>query len=90
MGMFDDIKYEAPCPLCNDPITGWQSKDGPQVLAKYTPKELADEVPVDERGRKTFKFYTSCDNCDAWIENWVTQTIADGASVGIEVIDEGN
>lgn len=84
MGMFDDIKYEANCPMCGDPITGRQTKDGPQVLATYTPEELHDDVTDDERGRRMFTFYTSCDTCDAWVEISVTTKWTNGPTVEVE------
>ncbi len=68
MGMFDDIKYEAPCPICGAPITGWQSKDGPCVLDRMTPAELASVSGSGERREKSALFYTSCDTCDAWVD----------------------
>lgn len=72
MGMFDDIKYEAPCPSCGAKLTVWQSKDGPCVLDVLTPTELANvSVDVGRHGRKT-RFYTSCDGCDAWVEIEIT------------------
>lgn len=68
MGMFDDIKYEAPCPVCGDPLTGWQSKDGPCVLDCLTPAELANVSVSGTRRGKSALFYTSCDKCDAWVD----------------------
>lgn len=63
MGMFDDIKYEAPCPMCGARLAGWQSKDGGCSLAVLTPAELkADAGP----GR--IQFYTSCHRCGTWVD----------------------
>lgn len=67
MGMFDDIKYEAPCPICGEPITGWQSKDGPCVLDRMTPAELAAVADSGWREQSAL-FYTSCDKCNTWVD----------------------
>jgi hypothetical protein len=53
MGMFDTIKFEAPCWRCGANLPNWQSKDGPCALLILEPKD------VDT-------FYDSCDICGAW------------------------
>lgn len=72
MGMFDDVKYEAPCPVCGDPLTGWQSKDGPCVLDRLTPVELANVSGDVGRHGRNARFYTSCAKCDAWVDITIT------------------
>lgn len=71
MGMFDDITYEAPCPICQAPVTGWQSKQGPCVLNQYTPREfvtaVGKELPIAPRRSSPVHFYTSCKECDTWV-----------------------
>ena len=55
MGMFDWVKYdEGKCPKCGEALSGWQSKDGPCVLAELEPWQVDN-------------FYTSCDNCGQWV-----------------------
>lgn len=55
MGMFDYVKYEAPCWKCGTSLTEFQSKDHNCVLQR---------VSV----RKVRRFYTSCPSCKAWNE----------------------
>ena len=57
MGMFDWITHvpETDCPNCGEPLSGWQSKDGKCQL-KSIPYWHVDV------------FYTSCDNCNEWVE----------------------
>lgn len=55
MGMFDYVKYEAPCPNCGKVIDEWQSKDYHCTLGSIEPWR------VDQ-------FYTSCPACGVWIE----------------------
>jgi hypothetical protein len=51
MGMFDYVKYpETPCKNCGEPLTEFQSKDGPC--------ELLTLLPADVN-----KFYEFCNNC---------------------------
>lgn len=74
MGMFDDITYTAPCPICGTPLTNWQSKSGGCVLQKITPAELWDSAadpyyddnPV--RDQYGVDFYKNCENCATWVE----------------------
>ena len=54
MGMFDNIKYEAPCPKCGNILDDWQSKDGPCVLDKLEPWQVQH-------------FYTLCKKCGSWV-----------------------
>lgn len=63
MGMFDDIKYEAPCPICGKALTGWQSKDGDCTLSKLTPAELVAEAREFKAPDSSVDFYTSCNQC---------------------------
>ena len=55
MGMFDHVKYEAPCAKCGVILTDWQSKDGPCLLQTLDPHQVRN-------------FYTSCDACKQWNE----------------------
>jgi len=55
MGMFDWIKYEMSCPKCRAKVKGFQSKDGPCILAELEYWEVDN-------------FYSSCKGCGAWIE----------------------
>ena len=55
MGMFDYVDFECVCPRCRGKITGFQTKDGDCSMATVHPSTLTN-------------FYTSCDNCGAWIE----------------------
>lgn len=55
MGMFDYVDFETTCPNCGKPLTGFQSKDLSCVLETVKPENV------------NF-FYTSCDNCDTWVE----------------------
>ena len=54
MGMFDYIKFEAPCPKCGNIMDDFQSKDGPCNLETLEPWQ------VDH-------FYASCNKCKAWV-----------------------
>ena len=55
MSVFDWVKFKTKCPNCKKLVTGFQSKDG------YCLLESIDF-------RKVNNFYTSCDNCNTWIE----------------------
>lgn len=70
MGMFDDITYEAPCPICGLPLTGWQSKDAECCLSKLTPSELwqQSEAPQMAEPYSRVTFYTSCRKCGTWVD----------------------
>lgn len=62
MGMFDYVKYEAPCPKCGTKITNWQTKDSDCSLTTVEPWQ------VD-------KFYAPCPHCHAWIDAKVTAEV---------------
>lgn len=64
MGMFDDITYTAPCPLCGTALTAWQSKDARCTLEKLAPQELWNQ----KRNDGEIKFYDNCENCGTWVE----------------------
>ncbi|EDY82979.1 hypothetical protein VDG1235_2602 [Verrucomicrobiia bacterium DG1235] len=57
MGMYDEISVppETKCVKCGEPITGFQSKDGPCEL------KVLDYSEVDN-------FYTDCEACGHWNE----------------------
>ena len=55
MGMFDDVKYEAPCAKCGTVMTEWQSKDGPCIGTTLDPHQVRN-------------FYAICRNCQQWNE----------------------
>ena len=54
MGMFDYIKYEAPCPRCGAMLDDWQSKSGACLMDTLEPWEVTN-------------FYTLC-TCGARVE----------------------
>lgn len=56
MGMFDNVEVpeKVLCPNCQEPVAGWQSKDGDCLL------EMLSVDKVDH-------FYTSCP-CGTWIQ----------------------
>ena len=54
MGMFDYIKYEAPCPKCGEMLDDWQSKDSECLLDTLEPWQVSH-------------FYQSCPKCKSWI-----------------------
>lgn len=64
MGMFDDITYEASCPICSRPLRGWQSKSGGCGLQDLTPSELWQQRSDDDRAR----FYTACEDCGTRVD----------------------
>ena len=55
MGMFDDVIYKCECPVCNEVVKGFQSKDGDCCLNKIAPSMVDN-------------FYSNCDSCDTWFE----------------------
>jgi len=57
MGMFDNVRYSAPCFKCGRVLTDWQSKSG---------NCLMETLEVDQ----VTNLYTECDNrqCKAWNE----------------------
>ena len=50
MGMFDYVNFECDCPNCCHKIDGFQTKDGPCVLANLEYWQVRN-------------FYSHCDNC---------------------------
>lgn len=76
MGMFDDITYRAPCPICGAPLRHWQSKDAGCALDKLTPAQLWEQSAYTREGRKEAadprdeytKFYGGCNGCGTSIE----------------------
>ena len=78
MGMFDDIVYEMPCPICKEPLTQWQSKSGPCLLEKLTPAQLWErrndsdgELLPENRylpEQNTIGWYDACHNCGTWVD----------------------
>ena len=75
MGMFDYIKYEAPCPICGTTLGTWQSKDGSCALAKLTPADLVanarEEQGLSAEATVTANFYEDCPECRTWVETRV-------------------
>lgn len=55
MGMFDNIKFSYPCPVCGNMTYGYQSKDNDPCL-------------ITRKLTEVNRFYTSCDICESWIE----------------------
>lgn len=55
MGLFDYVKYEAPCWRCGKILRGWQSKDADCEMKEVEPSEVVN-------------FYTDCRTCGAWNE----------------------
>jgi len=55
MGMFDYVNApEIRCPECGEPVTGWQSKDGPCELLTLEYYEVSE-------------FYADCKHCGVWV-----------------------
>ena len=65
MGMFDYVKFKAPCKKCSEIIENevngitplWQTKDSDCTLSILDPENLDIQT-----------FYTSCPNCKTWNE----------------------
>jgi len=55
MGMFDYVKYKAPCWKCGEEVTEFQSKDGDCYMQELSAKKVK-------------RFYGSCLKCHAWQE----------------------
>lgn len=55
MGMFDYVNLRIKCPKCATFIRDFQSKDGSCLMNTLEIEEVDN-------------FYSSCPNCDAWIE----------------------
>jgi hypothetical protein len=62
--MFDDITYEAPCPICGKQLNGWQSKSAGCGLQDLTPSELWKQRRDDDSAH----FYTGCRDCGTWMD----------------------
>ena len=68
MGMFDTIRWPAPCPMCNQPVE-WQTKQGPQALSTMTADQLADDVITNGDGSEDWvHWHTWCGQCRLWTE----------------------
>lgn len=55
MGMYDTVRFAIPCPECGEPVSGFQSKDGPCELLELQPHDVSN-------------FYAPCRSCETWIE----------------------
>lgn len=55
MGMFDYVRYSAPCYKCGHTLNEWQSKDHDCSLDTVEPTQVS-------------RFYTACPKCRAWNE----------------------
>jgi len=64
MGRYDNVAYEAPCPLCGTALTAWQTKDGRRVVQTLTGQELREQT----RYRGDVLFYSNRDNCGTWVD----------------------
>ena len=62
MGMFDKVKYEAPCHYCEHILTEWQSKDGPCTLDMLEPWQV-------------HYFYEHCPKCGGWNQYLVNAVV---------------
>ena len=66
MGMFDDIEFTMPCPICGAELFGFQSKDGDRMLQTLTPMQLAEQAtPGLSEG---ISIRTSCTQCAVWVD----------------------
>ena len=64
MGMFDYVRYSAPCAGCGHEInSNWQTKDWNCAL---------DVLDIDPQ--KIRNWYTTCDRCGTWNEKNVKVT----------------
>ena len=64
MGMFDQIVFEMPCPICKEPLKDWQSKSGPCILEDLTPADLWAQREPDPLGyADNVQWYEYCGNC---------------------------
>lgn len=55
MGMFDNVDFDMPCPLCGTMLEDWQSKDDDCALRT---------ISIN----KVNRFYECCKKCGLWIE----------------------
>lgn len=58
MGMFDEVNYEMNCPVCNEKITGFQTKSMNNLMETYEINELSDKAT----------FYSICGCCGLYVE----------------------
>ena len=72
MGMFDYVDYTCKCPKCGAEVTGFQTKSGECTLSTISPE-------------KAGYFYSSCEECDAWIEG---ETVVKDYQVIIKVRED--
>lgn len=62
MGMFDYVRFSAPCTNCGEIIDeDWQSKDGDCEMELIEPKDVEN-------------FYTHCPKCKTWNDKRVVST----------------
>jgi uncharacterized protein with PIN domain len=55
MGMYDTVILKIECPVCND------------ILEEFQTKDLGNHLDMVDY-RDLLNFYTQCPNCKAWIE----------------------
>lgn len=68
MGMFDSIAWDAPCPMCNQPVE-WQTKQGPQSMTTMTADVFAADVIDNGDGSEDWvHWHTWCSACRLWTE----------------------
>lgn len=68
MGMFDSIAWDAPCPMCNQPVE-WQTKQGPQSMTTMTADVFAADVIDNGDGSDDWvHWHTWCSACRLWTE----------------------
>ena len=63
MGMFNYVKFSAPCRECGTVITDWQTKSSGESLS------MSEVLPIDCQN-----FYTVCHQCETWLEYKVVPT----------------
>lgn len=91
MGMFDDIEYNVPCPICGTPLTHWQSKSAGCNLDRLTPAELWEQREDDETATTPdlVDFYQDCGKCGTWVEIRLSPGLLDMTDHDYECIREG-
>lgn len=80
MGMFDNVNYEARCPKCKTMLNDWQTKNTQCHCDLVEPWEAE-------------YFYTSCPNCDAWIDadvDSIVEHIVKKCDVTLEIRGDRN
>jgi hypothetical protein len=55
MGLFNYVNLKMPCPYCGEMLEEFQTKDGDSCMSTVEPWTV-------------YNFYTSCDNCERWVE----------------------